>query len=114
MIDDDFNGADDTGRREGREARFRLGRDQSPSVSIIRAIAAVTGTEPERLPPLQGYLDTDALNTLLRGARDGRPADVRISFEYEHVEVTVDSDGRIEVLPRGRRDGRTSSERLGR
>ena len=66
----------------------------SPSVGIIEAVAAATAQHPTDLPPLQHYIDTDALDSLLHG--DGVDV-VRISFRYDTVEVMAASDGALVV-----------------
>ena len=60
---------------------------------IPTAIAAVTGRDPIEGPPLQQFVDVDALEQLLAsgGSR------TRVSFTYDGMEVTVSSDGRVEI-----------------
>lgn len=75
--------------------------DEPPSRSVIRAVAAVNGTDPTRLPPLYGAVDPDALDRLFDpapGHPEPRP-DCVVSFRYDDFAVTVSGDGRIVVSP---------------
>lgn len=78
-------------------------RSARPSTAVIEAVAAAAGREPTALPPLHRVVDADALDALLTGGPSNRRtpsetgANVRVSFAYAGVEVTVSRDGRIEV-----------------
>jgi len=69
----------------------------TPSTAIVDAIATTTGREPTSMPPLQRYVDPDALDALLAPGRNGRNNRVGVSFQYDGLPVAVDSDGGIEV-----------------
>lgn len=71
------------------------GRGDPLSVTILRAITEATGRDLTEGPPLQTYVDVDALRRLITKDR----SDVEVSFQYEDVRVTVHSDGTISVLP---------------
>lgn len=66
---------------------------QRLGVAISEAVATVTGRDPCEGPPLQRVVDVDALQTLVD---TGRP-DLRASFDFEDVRVTVHGDGRIAI-----------------
>lgn len=68
---------------------------ERPSVEIVRAAAAVTGRDPAEGPPLYESVDADALDAILRHPADG--ATVSVTFTYDDVVVTVDSDGGVDV-----------------
>lgn len=70
-----------------------------PSTAVVEAVAAVTDRKPTDLPPLHGYVDGDALDALVTRAADGAGDGVRVSFAFDGVEVTVDSDDGITVRP---------------
>lgn len=72
------------------------GSDKLPGEAIVDVMAATTGRDPSELPPLQRTVDIDALNALLAADADRR---VRISFVYDDMSLTVESDGRIRVRP---------------
>jgi len=67
-------------------------------MSIVRAVAAVTGTEPTEMRPLYEVVDPEAMNRLVTrsGART-RP--IRLSFRFENCAVTVHADGHVVVAP---------------
>jgi hypothetical protein len=68
--------------------------NKEPAVSVVRAVAAVERTEPERLrPPLASAVDPDAIESICRhGARD-----CRIEFTYCGHDVAVDGTGTVEI-----------------
>jgi hypothetical protein len=68
----------------------------SPSVSLVHALAAVGDAPLHELPPLQHLFDVDALDTLLQTAA-ASGADVSVSFTYEGVELSVESDGTVRI-----------------
>lgn len=63
------------------------------AVRIPKAIAVVTGRDPVEGPPLQQFVDVEALERLLTSGASR----TRVSFTYDGMEVTVRSDGRIEI-----------------
>lgn len=65
-----------------------------PSVTIVEAVAAATGTEPTELPALQKHVDSDALDTLVS---QGELSEISISFEYAGTDVVIEGNGIIEV-----------------
>jgi len=71
-------------------------QEQSIVVSIIRAVASVSGTDPLSVEPrLYDVVDPDALETLLGDGSIG--SDVRLSFPFGSCVVTVTSDDTIIV-----------------
>lgn len=75
-----------------------------PSLGVVKAVAAASGREPTEMPPLQRFVDVEALDALLthEGARsDG----VTASFSYDGHDVVVDGTGaiRLAVEPGGDR-----------
>lgn len=68
----------------------------SISVSIIRAVASVSGSDPLSLEPrLYDVIDPDALERLLTA--DATSSEVRITFLFGNHEVTVTAAGEIIV-----------------
>lgn len=65
-----------------------------PSVTIVEAVAAATDRTPTELPPLQRYVDSDALDTLVTR---GESAAVTVTFDYAGTTVVVKGDGTIDV-----------------
>lgn len=73
---------------------------ESPSIcyTLLRAVAAVTGIEPEELEPLSESVDPDALDALFgSSARVGE--DVTLTLRYSGCTLTVYSDGHVVVEP---------------
>jgi len=68
--------------------------EDSPSIAVAEAVAAVTNRSVTALPPVQDVVDADALDMLVRS---GDPLAVRVTVEYADVEVTVTGDGRVQV-----------------
>lgn len=87
------------GARDPDELPVSVRHDWKPpcqlNVAIVRAVAAATGRRTTDLPPLQRYVDFDALDTLVAG---GSATPIRISFSYAGVTVIARSTGSIEVF----------------
>lgn len=64
-----------------------------PSVTIVQAVAAATDRGTTELPPLQRYIDPDALEALL--TRGSSP--VEITFTYADSVISVNANGTIEI-----------------
>lgn len=80
------------------------GARELPTATIVEAVGAAKNREPTDLPPLHHYVDTDALNALLVGARR-RSESVCASFEYDGCEVVVEADSSIDVWVTPLEDG---------
>lgn len=65
---------------------------QRPSVRVIEAVAAATGTDPLAMEPLYGVIDPDALDALFSRGIEGH-----VQFEFCDSEVELHSDGRLLV-----------------
>ena len=64
----------------------------SPSERVVRAVSRATGHDPLELPPLFESIDPDALDASI-----GAMADGEISFRFAGHDVTVDSDGTVDL-----------------
>ena len=60
---------------------------------VVEAVAAAADRSTTELPPLQGTLDADALDTLF----NGHSSSVTVSFRYADTAVSVSENGSIEV-----------------
>ncbi|MFB6074904.1 MAG: HalOD1 output domain-containing protein [Haloarculaceae archaeon] len=61
---------------------------ESPSLTVVEAVAEAEGIEPEALtPPLADAIDPEALDGLFRNGNG------RVSFDYRGYEVTVTANG---------------------
>ena len=79
-------------------AEYDSNRDQ-PSMAVVAVIAAVDNQDPKELTPLYSAIDTDALDELFSPTATAGQRNGFLSFIYEGFEVTVSSDGVIEVEP---------------
>lgn len=68
-----------------------------PSLRIIEAVAAHSNIPMTELPPLFDSIDPDALDALFQPAMSNG----RIAFAYDNYQVTVDSNGDVELNPDG-------------
>ncbi|NUB92125.1 hypothetical protein HTZ84_06945 [Haloterrigena sp. SYSU A558-1] len=80
----------------------------APSQAVIEAIAAhegvdVTDVEPPAYEPLYAVVNPEALDRLFQPAAGSTTA--RVVLEYEGYEITVSSDGRVDVNDRSVADG---------
>ncbi|WP_233274732.1 HalOD1 output domain-containing protein [Haladaptatus cibarius] len=73
--------------------------DDRPSIRVVNAIAEHEGTMPTEIRPvLYDIIDPDALDSLFSKTQLGNPrSDGHVSFDYDGHEVTVYSDGRVEI-----------------
>lgn len=81
--------------------------DESPTLSVINTVAAVTGTPPVSLRPLYETIDPDALDALFESASrpDRQSSQLSVSFRYEGCDVVVRWNGKLLVRLRdGQRD----------
>lgn len=96
MIDDLSPSTASTDGTDSQRHRFTYheSTDQSIGVSIIHAVASVSGVDPLSLQPrLYDVVDPDALERLLSSAS----SEVQITFRFGIYEVTVTGDGSIFV-----------------
>ena len=61
---------------------------ETPTESVIAAVADVTGRSPLEMPPITEVIDPDALNTLLK-TDDTNTAAMSVTFEYYGVNITA-------------------------
>lgn len=78
------------GRTDTKATRRTWERPGEPTVAIVEAVGSARNCGPTDLPPLHDYVDTDALESLLAGAR-ARSEDLSLTFEYDGWEVVVES-----------------------
>lgn len=65
---------------------------------IIRALAEVTDSSPNEMPPLHTVVNCDAIEALFRTGRYGETRDnVSLTFHYDVFEVSVDASGKVVV-----------------
>lgn len=73
---------------------------EQPSIAVIEAVATATNRGPIDLPCLHDVVDPEALDALTStGSADTR---VSVSFDYDGLEVTVDSVDGVELRATGR------------
>ncbi|QPV64825.1 hypothetical protein I7X12_09570 [Halosimplex litoreum] len=95
----DGNDSDDTDSNESEAVAFDhydWDGEDSPSIAVAEAVAAVTNRSVTALPPVQEVVDADALDMLVRS---GDPLAVRVTIDYAGTDVTITGDGRIRVRP---------------
>lgn len=72
--------------------------ESRPSERVVRAVAAYSDADPLELRPLQEVIDAEALDALFEPtARRQQLAPGHVRFVYEDREVTVFSDGSVDV-----------------
>jgi len=67
------------------------------SMSVVEALAEVTGEDVIDLPPLHEFVDTDALDSLFVPQSTYARTDGAVSFVFADHPVTVYSTGEIVV-----------------
>ncbi|WP_435346547.1 HalOD1 output domain-containing protein [Haloarchaeobius sp. HRN-SO-5] len=81
--------------REGIASRSNWHEFDFPSTAVAEAVAEVTDQDAMALTPLHEYVDADGLDSLLTNSTPG--TFIEVSFDYEGLQVTVRSDGSLEV-----------------
>ena len=80
-----------------------------PSTAIVESVADATGRDPADVAPPERYVDSETLDALVASGGDGDGADISVSFALDCAEVTLDSDGMLEVRPVGAECDRDAS-----
>ena len=70
-----------------------------PSTAIVEAVAAATNRDSTTMKSLYDEVNTDALDALVTTAANGTGDRLSVSFRYDGADVTVYSDGDLEVRP---------------
>lgn len=70
---------------------------ETPVAGVTEALVAATGRRVADLDPLEGSVDTDALNALVRS--DEGDTGVYVSFTHEGFSVSVAGAGAVTVEP---------------
>lgn len=73
------------------ECTYEIERDEAPSVAVVRAVCALTDTEPTDLEPLYETIDPEDLDGFFTGSKD-TTGPKSLSFEFGGCNVTVTSD----------------------
>jgi hypothetical protein len=68
-----------------------------PSLAVLEAVATVTDEGPTEMPPLTEAIDPDALDAILASVDGPTREHVRLSFRYNGVHVSFDSESGIEI-----------------
>lgn len=70
----------------------------SPTMVVVTVVADVLDVDPLDVAPLYNAVDTDALNNILQSGSPGDDA-LEVSFTFSSCNVTISSDGHVEVAP---------------
>lgn len=83
---------------DARRDVFRVPFDpdtEDPNAVVVRSVAVIQNVEPTDLPPLGDVVDVDALEALVAPPEGSREGAVNVTFVYQGLEITVDSDGEL-------------------
>lgn len=94
-----------TSQRDTYHTHYDWSTPESVSLTVIRAIAAVTGKKTDEVTPLYTCLDPEALDALFRPTRETPRAKGQVSFTLDGQTVTIHGDGRIVINPVDEQDG---------
>lgn len=76
-------------------------REQGVSISVILAVADVSGMDPNEQKPLNDVVDPEALDDLFARAQESAGGETDcVSFTYSGFRVTVYRDGEVVLQPR--------------
>lgn len=79
-------------------ATYDSARD-AVSLAVVAVVAAVEDCAPTDLTPLETAVNTDALRGLFEAPPEQLLTPTTTAFRYEGYEVTVSSEGIIQVSP---------------
>jgi hypothetical protein len=68
---------------------YEWDKTRPASIAVVNAVAEVKETDPLDLPPLQQYLDGDALNAVETWAESENSKGMIVSFLYHGLRVTI-------------------------
>ncbi|QSG01767.1 HalOD1 output domain-containing protein [Natranaeroarchaeum sulfidigenes] len=82
--------------RQSQSYRARYDRETcSADMAVVSSLSSVLDVDPIELEPIQYSVDTDALNDVVDHADD----DTNVSFEFEGYEISVSTDGIVDLTP---------------
>ena len=70
-----------------------MGSHETPTTTVVNAVAETKGIDATELVPLYESIDTDALNVLL----DSPKSQIEVTFKYGEYLIEVTTDGEITV-----------------
>lgn len=82
------------GRRDAFHVSFDPDEDDVVE-EVVRAVAVIHNTDPNALSPLGRVVDPDALEALIGRGFEEFGTDTQVSFVYEDLEITLDTDGNV-------------------
>lgn len=94
---DSFEFGSETGRSD--KQTFDWSGVEPVSLSVVRAVAEVRGTEATELEPLSNSVDTDALNQVFQPSGQSSRKRGHVKFKYEGCLVKVGADGEVVAVP---------------
>lgn len=80
--------------QEGPSVQHPIAPGVSISTAVVRAVAAISDTQIDKLDPLASVIDPDALESIFENTESGR-----IEFQYEGHKVIVEPE-RVRAEPR--------------
>lgn len=86
---DEFDEQDDLHR-----VKYDSGQT-TPSLAVIIIVANITGRNPSELDPLSESINPDAVDALFAADRSSVS---QLTFQYSGCEITVGTDGVVEVV----------------
>lgn len=92
--------SDDSRDRAVLETEFDPA-DGPVSQRVVAAVASHYDVDPTALEPLYDTIDPDALDALLDVPARDPDRSVTVTFPYEDLAITVDSEGTIHLEPVG-------------
>lgn len=83
--------------------------NKAVSQRVVAAVAGARDVDPLELPPIYNVIDPDVLNQIVdHGVSGRRSGSGRVVFTMASCEVSVHSDGAVEVTAPGNRDSSSS------
>lgn len=74
--------------------------NELPTQVIIRGISALEGCTVEDAPTLYDYVDPDAMNNMMKRARDSEQ-EITVHVMIDEYKISVNSDGTLSIRDPG-------------
>jgi hypothetical protein len=69
----------------------------SISLRVVERVAERSNKDPSELPPLQSYVNPDALDALFEASQLDLQDSVQIEFQYTEYDVTISLEDSTEI-----------------
>lgn len=70
---------------------------ESLTAQIVKSVASIQNTRPSELPPLEGTIDTDLLQSITELRLNEAVNTGQVTFDYGGTSVSVHVNGEVQI-----------------